>query len=69
MIAEVPIEKRFEYKGPPIRVRVHPPVVQPVTQYPNQGYHPGMLLAYLGASPHVVATPQYAYTRAPYIPF
>lgn len=49
VVAEVPVEKRFEHKGPPIHVQVTPPMVQPAMQHPNQGYHPGMLLAYPGA--------------------
>lgn len=69
VIVEAPVEKRFEYKGPSICVQVHPPVVQPVMQYLNQGYHPGMLLAYPGAQSPDVATPQYAYTWASYTPF
>lgn len=69
VIAEAPVEKRFEYKGPLIRVQVHPPVVQHVMQYSNQGYHPGMLLAYPGESSSTVVAPQYACTRAPYNPF
>ncbi|KAI5436215.1 hypothetical protein KIW84_022616 [Lathyrus oleraceus] len=40
VIVEAPVEKRFEYNGPLICVQVHPPMVQLVTQYPNQGYHP-----------------------------
>lgn len=69
VITEAPIEKRFEYKDPPIHVQIHPPVVQRVTQYPNQGYHPGMLLAYPRASYSTVVAPRYTYTGAPYVPF
>lgn len=68
-IVEVPVGKRFEYKGAPIHVQVTPHVVQPAMQYPNQGYHPGMSLAYPGASSSTVVAPQYAYTGAPYTPF
>lgn len=67
--SKVLIEKEFEYKGLLIHVQVPPPVVQPAMQYPNQGYHPGMLLAYPGASSSTIVAPQYAYTEAPYNPF
>lgn len=67
--AKVLIEKEFEYKGHPIHVQVPPPVVQPVMQYLNQGYHSGMSLAYPGASSSTIVAPQYAYVGAPYVPF
>lgn len=67
--AEAPIEKRFEYKGPPIHVKIHSPMVQPAAQYPNQGYHPRILLAYPGASYPTTVALQYAYAGAPYVPF
>lgn len=54
---EASIEKGFEYKGPPIHVQNHPPMVQPVTQYPNQGYHPGISLAYHRASSSTTIAP------------
>ncbi|KAI5389400.1 hypothetical protein KIW84_074883 [Lathyrus oleraceus] len=66
---KVLIEKEFKYKGPPIHVQIHPPVVQPIMQYPNQGYHLGMLLAYHGASSFIIVVPQYAYTEESYVPF
>lgn len=55
--ANAPIEKRFEYKGPLIHVQV-PPLAM---QYPNQGYHPRILLAYPRASCSTTVAPQYAY--------
>ncbi|KAI5436474.1 hypothetical protein KIW84_022824 [Lathyrus oleraceus] len=61
---KAPIEKRFEYKGLPIHVQVHPPMVQHVVQYQNQRYHPGMPLVYPGASSSTVVTPQYTYIGA-----
>lgn len=54
---EAPIEKRFGYMGHLIHVQVPPSVVQPAMKYQNQGYHPGMLLAYLGASSSTVVAP------------
>lgn len=57
MTAKVLIENEFEYKGHPIHVHVPPPVVQPAMQYPIQGYHPGMLLAYPGASSSPTVAP------------
>lgn len=65
---KAPIEKEFEYKGPPIHVQVPLYVVMPDVQYHYQGYHPGMPLAYHGASSSTVVAPQYAYLGVPYIP-
>lgn len=69
MTAKMLIEKEFEYKGPPIHVQVPPSVVQPAMQHPNQGYHPGILLAHPGASSFTTVAPQYAYAGEPYVPF
>lgn len=63
------IEKEFEYNGPPVHVQVPPHVFQLIVQHTNQGDHPRMLLAYPGASSSTIVSPQYAYTRAPYVPF
>ena len=67
--SKAPVEKRFEYKGPLIHVQVPSPAVQLAMQYPNQGYHPGMLLAYPGASCSTIVAPLYAYVGTPYVPF
>lgn len=69
MTSKVLIEKEFEYKGPPIHVKVRPPILHPVIQYLNQGYHHGMLLSYPGVSSPIVVVPQHAYTGASCIPF
>lgn len=66
---EVPIEKEFEYKGPPIHVQVHLSVVQPTTQYQYQGYHPEIPFSYPRASSFTAITPQYTYPGAPYVSF
>lgn len=63
------IKKEFEYKGPPIQVQFLLLVVQSTVQYQNQGYHPGIPLAYHEALFSIVVAPQYAYIGALYIPF
>lgn len=69
MTTKAPIKNEFEYKGPTIHVQVSLFVVQPDVQCQNQGYLPGMPLAYPEASSSTIVSPQYAYTRAPYVPF
>lgn len=67
--AKAPIEKGLECKDPMIHVQVPLSMVQPIVQYQNQGYHPGMPLAYPTAWSSTVVAPQYVNTGASYVLF